>query len=272
VNRPYAIRPYDGNDESAVLGLLHQALGGERAFDRTNAFWHWKHFQNPFGASLLMVAENEELLGLRAFMRWQFLVDGVSLHAVRAVDTATHPGYRRHGVFATLTRLTVEQAQREGVDLVFNTPNVRSLPGYLKLGWAYLGRPRLLVRILRPVRVSQVLLGLAAEDREALPVPNAPAVPAASLLSRPELFRSLLRENDRLCTGIRTLRDAAFLHWRYAGLPSLRYYVCARGEPLAAAAIFRLNRRRGLREIMLCDLLLNDAGTVTVSRVIGDLI
>jgi len=151
----FEVREYQTADEAEVLTLLGQALGDGRAFARTSAFWQWKHFQNPFGPSLMMVAVSRGVLGLRAFLRWQFHVGTQTLSAIRAVDTATHPTHRRHGVFATLTHRTVERARDEGVDLIFNTPNQQSLPGYVKLGWSYVGRPPMLVRVLRPLRVAR---------------------------------------------------------------------------------------------------------------------
>ncbi len=271
---PYSVREYRAPDEAGVLTLLAQALGGGRAFDRTSAFWRWKHLQNPLGPSLMMVAENSEILGLRAFMRWQFRAGSNTISAVRAVDTATHPAYQRSGVFSTLTRLTVERARDEGVDLIFNTPNEYSLPGYLKLGWSYLGRPRLLVRVLRPWRVVRAVTAGARAGTEELPVPGAPIVPVDELFARPEAVEALLDANDRLCgDAIRTVRHSAFLRWRYASAPSLLYYTCwRRSDSPTVAAIFRPNRRRGLREIMLCELILSEAGAPSVPALIGDLI
>ena len=34
----------------------------------------------------------------------------------------------------------VEEMTAEGVDVVFNTPNTQSRPGYLKMGWIDVGR------------------------------------------------------------------------------------------------------------------------------------
>ncbi|MGH2405821.1 MAG: GNAT family N-acetyltransferase [bacterium] len=270
----FAVRDYRAQDQEGVLSLLRQSLGNGRAFDRTNDFWQWKHFRNPFGASLLMVAVNSEApVGLRAFMRWRFRSPGRVLSAVRAVDTATHPASRRSGVFATLTGLAVDRAQHDGVDLIFNTPNRFSLPGYLKLGWRYVGRPHLLVKVLRPDRIARALLNDDGQRGEAPGAPGTPAVPAAMWLSDAKGLDPLLEENDRLSSGrIRTDRSTRFLRWRYADAPSLPYYACQRESGRSSAvAIFRPNRRRGLREIMLSELLLGSDARRSVGRLIGDL-
>lgn len=244
--------------------MLRQSLGDGRAFDRSVAFWRWKHFENPFGPSLLMVAVNGEILGLRAFMRWQFWAGDHAVTAVRAVDTATHPAHRRSGVFSRLTGLSVEQARAEGVDLIFNTPNPVSLAGYLKLGWTFLGRPRPLVRILRPARVARALLGLGGQQDADAPPPRVQLPPAEVLLSWTESVASLLVENDRLwADGIRTARTVPFLKWRYCTAPSLQYHACWFGSALSpAVAIVRPGHRRGLREIVVSEIFMR-GGAVT---------
>ncbi len=268
----FAVRSYQASDESAVLALLQKSLGNGRAFDRTSAFWQWKHFQNPFGPSLMLVTANNEILGLRAFMRWQFRQGARVVTAMRAVDTATHPGHQRQGIFASLTRLTVERAQSEGVELIYNTPNNYSLPGYLKLGWHYVGRVPLLIKILRPIRLAFTLLGKDPSKPSEVPLSAAP--PVRTLLSRGRSLDSLLEENDRFCESrIRTNRSIGFLQWRYVEVPSLTYYTtwCGDENP-TAAAIFRPNLRRGLREILICELFLDRTGVRQVPGLIRGLI
>jgi len=256
----YTTRPYLPHDEASVLTLLRHVLGTGRAFTRTTDFWRWKHFENPFGSSLMTVAVNSEVVGLRAFMRWQFRADAMTLSAVRAVDTATHPAHRRSGVFSMLTSQTVDRARTEGVDLIFNTPNRISLAGYLKLGWTFVGRPPLLVKVLRPVRVARALLIRREPDARAGEAAWALSLPQPDALCLREDLGTLLGHNDQSCGGrIRTIRTVEFLRWRYCHTPSLPYHACWREGPhLAAAAILRPSHRRGLREILLSELLLTD--------------
>jgi GNAT superfamily N-acetyltransferase len=270
MSQSFAVRAYQPADEDRVLTLLVLSLGNGRAFARDSAFWQWKHFQNPFGASLLMLADGAEVLGLRAFLRWRFQAEGRVLHAVRAVDTATHPAYRRFGVFTTLTRQTVEQARAEGVDLIFNTPNRYSLPGYLKLGWTYVGRPGVLVRILRPGRMLSTLRAPVAEADE-WRLPEGAGRPVGDLLADPEAVRRLLADDDRLRAGrLSTTRSLEFLRWRYTAVPSLTYF--AGWSPRRDAAIvFRPTLRRGLREVMLCEVLFGSGGGPALGGVVRGL-
>ena len=129
------------SDVLPVLDLLRAALGEPPLLRRTPELFAWKHFDNPFGRSLAVVAESDDLIvGLRAFMRWDLVTPaGDTLRCVRAVDTATHPDYQRRGIFRRLTEETLELALAENMDLVFNTPNEKSGAGYLSMGWTKSG-------------------------------------------------------------------------------------------------------------------------------------
>src|SRR5262249_8542580 len=105
-------------------------------------FFHWKHVENPFGASPTWVAlDGARVVGFRTFLRWCFDTSvGTPVVAVRAVDTATDPAYQGRGIFTRLTLGALDELREEGIALIFNTPNASSLPGYVKMGWSLVGR------------------------------------------------------------------------------------------------------------------------------------
>lgn len=95
----------------------------------------WKHYYNPFGKSYgLLAVENEKIAGLRMFMRWEFLCEGKTIKAIRPVDTCTDHQYRGRGLFKKITLQGLKNIKKE-YELIFNTPNQNSKPGYLKMGW-----------------------------------------------------------------------------------------------------------------------------------------
>ena len=140
--------------EAAIIELLSLALGAEQL--RTLDFWHWKHRANPFGKSpgLVAIDETGRPVALRVFLRWELETGGRVVRAVRAVDTATHPDWQRRGLFRRLTTTLLERLANEGVDLVFNMPNPRSLRGYLSMGWQEVGRLPLVLKLRRPIRLA----------------------------------------------------------------------------------------------------------------------
>ncbi len=257
----FSIREYRSEDEDVVLRLLRLVLGEGGAFARTLEFFRWKHVDNPWGPSQILLADGSELLGVRAFMRWGFRTPQGQARAVRAVDTATHPGFRRLGIFSRLTKASLGRAAADRVHLIFNTPNAASMAGYVKLGWQMVGHPRLMIRVLNPARLS---LGLLSRRRRRLTEAEIggffrrPTQSVEDLLAKGDRLERILRLDDELCReGIRTERSLEFLRWRYVDAPSLRYFAFWEGRvPVTAALIFRPNIRRGLREIMLVEFLM----------------
>ncbi|HSK35314.1 MAG TPA: GNAT family N-acetyltransferase, partial [Actinomycetota bacterium] len=185
------IRPFAAGDEAAVLELLGQTLGGGPAGWRPPEFFRWKHQDNPFGRSLLLLAEADgRIVGLRAFMRWRFVADGRDYPAVRAVDTATHPDYQGRGIFSLLTRQALHELRADGVAFVFNTPNDRSRPGYLKMGWQLVER----LPVAATPRSPRALLRLARARTPAdkWSAPTTAGVPVADVLADDTGVKELL--------------------------------------------------------------------------------
>jgi len=126
-------KPIDFNkDMSQILDLTKNHLDESFSDD----FFIWKHLENPFGKSFAMGAwDDDKLVGLRMFMRWEFIgFNQETIKAIRPVDTVTHKEYRGKGIFKDLTLRGLDIAKNE-YNLIFNTPNQNSLPGYLKMGW-----------------------------------------------------------------------------------------------------------------------------------------
>ncbi len=219
---------------------------GWRDDGRDRAFFAWKHDDNPFGPSPAWVAtEGGEVVGFRAFLRWELIRGGERLQMVRAVDTATDPAHQGKGIFRALTENAVTELASEGYDGVFNTPNSQSRPGYLKMGWKELGRPALgalprgLAGALRMMRSRQ------AAEKWSEPIEI--GEPAPDALSEPGLD-SLLAALPAP-TEWSTPRTAKYLRWRY-GFEPLHYRAL---EVRGGLAIFRVRRRGPSREVALCE-------------------
>ena len=137
-------------DRSSIIELCRASLGwGDDP--RFEQLFSWKHDQNAFGPSYMWVAtDGGRIVGLRAFMRWEFVRRGEVLRAVRAVDTATHPDYQGKGLFTAMTMHGLDVIRDDGVDFVFNTPNDKSRPGYLKMGWQEVGKLPVAIRVAGP--------------------------------------------------------------------------------------------------------------------------
>lgn len=246
------IRRFDPADETPVLELLGASLGWQPD-DLHARLFAWKHQQNPFGTSPAWVATVDgEIVGFRTFLRWEFVIDGEPVRAVRAVDTATHPDHRGRGVFAGLTEHALDGLRGDGVAFVFNTPNDQSRPGYLKMGW----RPvRRLAVLARPGSLGA--LGRIARARtpaEKWSLPSAVGVPAANALAAATTATLVTRR----VTGLHTHRSVAYLTWRY-GFEPLGYRALTSDDPGRGTVVFRLRRRGPAVEAAVCEELGGDA-------------
>jgi GNAT superfamily N-acetyltransferase len=271
------VREGTARDREAVLALMRRSLG-EGNIPRTPEFFEWKHERNPFGASPLLLAEHDgRLVGMRIFMRWAWSTTASNtVRAVRAVDTATDPEYQGKGIFKKLTLGLVDRMREEGVAFVFNTPNHKSMPGYLKMGWSDVGKVSLWIRPQRPL----ALVAAALAARRGAPPPAEDQQPRNEADGLDEgldaLRRSGLLARLPRPSGYHTARTLEYLRWRYAEIPGFRYGMRWAGKGEArAAVIFRRRARRTLDETTVCEVLVDGspggvaAGRSALSDVLG---
>ena len=145
---------------------------------------------------------------------------------------------------------------------VFNTPNAKSRPGYLKMGWQEIGRAGACVRPLslgagvRLVR-SRVSASHWSERAEF-------GQTIDSLLADPgigALLAARAADPDRF----RTRCDHAFLAWRY-GAPLLQYRAVLGPRGVDdGVAIVRIRRRGDAREAVVASVLV-PAGSARAKR------
>jgi GNAT superfamily N-acetyltransferase len=274
VTRVLDLTCLDEADERAVLDLLHESLAGGPTGERTSEFFRWKHVDNPFGPSLALAAfDGDRLVGIRLVMRWAFRLDGRRVTAGRMVDTATHPDYRGRGIFQSLTRSALELA-REDTDLIFNTPNASSKPGYLKMGWQTVGVVATSFSPVHPVRfVRGARAALAAAGHREVFDTSTPLPPVSQVLDdhRNDVAALLASRNAGLRPS-RLVTDSspAYLQWRYATAPGLDYRALpvVRDGRLRALGIGRVRPRGGLRELTLAEALTQPGAAGDLRRIL----
>jgi GNAT superfamily N-acetyltransferase len=242
------IRAALDSDVPAIVELLKLSLG-ESLMPKSEAFWRWKHIDNPFGkSSVLLAFDAEKLIGVRAFMRWEWKQGEIVYKAVRAVDTATHPAYQGKGIFSRLTLQLVERCKEQGVDFIFNTPNKKSMPGYLKMGWQKSGRlpVQLTYNLFRSKKSIQ-------SGHEEYQITDLPFEGTAAFTSNSQVLH--------------TNSSSDYFRWRYALNPNEKYF-CLRAtsaEP-EYRAYFRLKPSRLGIELRVCDYCGSDIHPGTMFR------
>jgi glycosyltransferase involved in cell wall biosynthesis/predicted N-acetyltransferase YhbS len=237
------IREATPDDRPAIIELCRASLGWGYN-PRFEQLFSWKHDQNAFGPSYMWVAtDGDRIVGLRAFMRWEFVRGGQVLHAVRAVDTATHPDYQGKGLFTAMTLHGLDVIEDDGVDFVFNTPNDKSRPGYLKMGWQEVGKLPVGIRVAGPR--SGVRMARSRVASSHWPLAADFGVPVTEVAS--ELGDADASAGDR--STIATNTSARFYEWRY-GADFLGYRAVA-GD--GGHLVCRVRQRGDAKELVMLD-------------------
>jgi N-acetylglutamate synthase-like GNAT family acetyltransferase len=207
------VRKATENDIPAIVALLKTSLG-ESLMPKSEGYWRWKHIDNPFGPSPVLLAEDDgKIVGVRAFMTWQWEHNGDILRAVRAVDTATDPNHQGKGIFKKLTLAMVDECKLNGVHFIFNTPNTQSRPGYLKMGWEDAGRVPVQMTPIRILGMLKAALGNPS------PVASAEV---SNLLNDPAIDELIVSDKIHR-RKIGTAYTTAYLKWRYLDVPVVKY-------------------------------------------------
>ena len=224
--------------------------------DDDASFFDWKHRRNPFGPSPIWIAEvrgsddrTPEIVGVRAMMRWEFHhPDGGVRRMARAVDTATLPSHQGQGIFSRLTKAAVEGLTDEGVSAVFNTPNDKSRPGYLKLGWTEMGRVPIAVRPRGPRALLAMARSRVAAERWGLPTPVGLA-PADALADTAAVEAAIAATPAP--TGWATPLSPSYLAWRTSFEPLACRVAPLETDMADGFVVFRLRRRGALVQLSI---------------------
>jgi len=250
------IRESEPGDIPQIIEVLRASLG-ETSSKKTEEVWRYKHVENPFGKSLVLVAvENDIIIGVRAFMRWKWQLGDRVLSSFRAVDTATHPKHQGKGVFKKLTLNAIDLAKEQGDDFIFNTPNTQSLPGYLKMGWVEVDKLRVRIILTKP------LSWLNTKQSGTYKILNK---------SSDSQLAELISKYNKLKSGenkLFTLKSSEYLTWRYVNNPLQKYEVKGDEDFYLAGYI---KKHKYFKELRITEhIYYNDSGLHKINKAVKD--
>jgi GNAT superfamily N-acetyltransferase len=236
------IRQPHPNEIPNMVQLLKESLG-ENLIKKSVEVWNYKHVKNPFGPSHVLLAEKEEqLIGLRAFMSWKWQQGDKAWQAWRAVDTATHPNHQGKGIFKTLTLQALDEVAQKEPCFIFNTPNEKSRPGYLKMGWKALGK----LKIALVPFIVYVVHALLNSSKYRKPIND---LDLAEVCHKDNLIKAATQK-------LFTPKSVDYLHWRYRDNPMQRYTITT-GEGWYVAAYVK--KHKYFSELRLAEVLGSDS-------------
>lgn len=179
---------------------------------------------------------------------------------VRAVDTATLPSHQGKGIFSKLTMAAVDELTDAGVSAVFNTPNDKSRPGYLKMGWHQVGRVPVKIQPRSPLTIPAMVRSKVAAEKWGIETDV--GLDPGEALAESGPVEAALRASPSP-TGWATPLTVDYLRWRTAFAP-LASRILPIGSTLEDGfLVFRLRRRGQLRQASLLHLVgSGDSGRV----------
>lgn len=246
-------REANATDVPIIVEVLKASLG-EKDLPLSEEIWNYKHVNNPFGRSLVLIAEENGIIaGVRAFMCWEWQYLNNFYSTFRAVDTATHPNYQGQGIFKNLTLKALELAKLQGNQFIFNTPNEQSRSGYLKMGWQ---------------TVDKLKVALKPAYSSFWKITNNNNKYNTSLNCSLEKIEELCHEWNQDFQNRRTLftpKSALFLKWRYENNPLQQYEVVAEDGLYIAAYI---KKRKGLKELRISECIFNEKSKSKIIKLI----
>jgi GNAT superfamily N-acetyltransferase len=214
-------------DIPEIVNVLKSSLG-ETSSKKTENVWRYKHVDNPFGKSLVLVAVEEDIIiGVRALMKWEWQLGKKVFLAYRAVDTATLPKHQGKGVFKKLTLKAIEIVADRGDSFIFNTPNSQSLPGYLKMEWHKVDNIKIQLLPTNPLKWFNKKLNPQYQVKNSTPFDH-----TSELISKYNLLKSM---NNKLFT----VKSPEYLTWRYEKNSLQKYEVRSDEDFYLAAYIKR---------------------------------
>lgn len=241
------IREANSDDIPGILKVLKRSLG-ETSSQKTEAIWRYKHIDNPFGKSLVLIAiQNEIIIGVRAFMRWNWQLGDKNFTAFRAVDTATDPDHQGKGIFKKLTLKAIEIGAQNGDNFVFNTPNDQSRPGYLKMGWEIVGKVYVNIKPVIPFSRGNEI----------------------EVNKNSEISNQVLLETKDTNAGKKMLftpKDHNYLSWRYKNCLLQEYLIYETNEVFVAGY---LKKHKYFNELRISEFISNGNNKLAKSQILN---
>jgi hypothetical protein len=236
------LRLGDETNIPEIVELLKLSLGESKLPKNENTI-NYKHFQNPFGKSIIVLAFKQNVLvGVRCYMQWIWAREEDEFRTFRAVDTAVHPSHQKKGIFTKMNKFGIKTIQENGGDFIFNTPNSKSLPGNLKLGWK---------KVNNKVKVKMSLRSfLFSSKKKRDPITTRMKINNfhSTLFSK---YNTQLKEAKLLFTP----KHIDYLNWRYVDNPLRDYIVISESDFYLVGYV---RKHKWFKEFRIVEKIFND--------------
>jgi len=129
----WIVRLYIEGDERGIFNLMRPEYGMS---SRHQSHWFWEHKHNPFGGSLIGVAEhNGQIVGHLSFVPLKMKIGENVAVASHGVELIVHSDFRRRGIFSAMEELLLGEAEKKGILITYSFPTQPVRKGHLKYGF-----------------------------------------------------------------------------------------------------------------------------------------
>jgi len=96
----------------------------------------WEYFKGPWGAAKTSIADyNGKIIGQYSTQNYEAFYFGEKIMASLSFDTATHPDFRRQGIFRALGTHHFNEQGKQNIYFSTGFPNENFWPGGKKFNW-----------------------------------------------------------------------------------------------------------------------------------------
>lgn len=115
--------------------LLSMSLSHKEPL-KNKEWFIWKFERSPYGNAVLACAfDDNKVVGCVAFGMGKITYNYKEYISALSYETFVHPDYQNKGLFKKLIYAAEEELKNKKVSFLYNYPNSKSLPGFLKLNW-----------------------------------------------------------------------------------------------------------------------------------------
>ena len=273
MGQEWSMRAYREGDEDGILELW-KATYPEREYNREGwlRWWHWKYKENPAGPGRIWLAEHDgRIVGQKPIVPVLMKIGTKIVTAFQNIDTMTHPDHRRQGIYESLSRKTVAEAEKDGIHIGYTFPSKVTHPILVKrLGWFDVAISRIVFKPLNwqntlTTRIdNRFLLNICARGGnlvsrvfcrtgEAQVMAGATINQVYSFDERINDFWNRVSDQHE----IMVVRNKDYLNWRYVAVPSSKYlmHVVEKDEQIYGYLVLRYAQQESTKVAVIFDIL-----------------
>lgn len=236
-------------DSSLVASILEAAQSTHGLIYPKADWFNWKFFCNPYGESYSRVAlsESGEVAGFLSFSPQMVCCQKNKFRSCLSFETFVVSSFQKRGVFSKLCNLAMQDALSDGVQLMFNFPNPKSAPGFIKMGWKSVGGLNMWIK---PINKFKFISRLVINKGNLGPFMQKNIIFNNDEFSFNDYVKSSLPYIDD--GKFKTDKNYEYLKWRFLDNPIWKYNYYNSGYFLF---IFKQGIRQELSEIQIMDII-----------------